>query len=406
MDLGNVLISNITYQLSKLIPKKKYRWVFGAWFGNSISDNSLALCKYVAEHYPTVEIAWVVREPYKFKDCPYKLLKRNSVSAVKYLITSKVAVFNQGYVDFSTFNFVGGVYKAQLWHGVAWKKIGYDALPEPKEFKNRLYRKAYENVSKYNLYIAPCDSYGNTVKNALGANNDELMRVGQPRNEIFFDTASIESSRKNIICRISEEFGLKGTTIKKIITYMPTFRDNTDEVFSFLGNDIIFADPDFYSYLEKNGIVLVEKSHFAAIQRTNIQDNSAEGSKRIVGISDIDAQELLAATDILITDYSSCFFDFLILDRPIIHYAYDYDYYRNDDRGMYYTIDEVAGGVVVKDVQSLVNAIYDSVNNPDGGSEIRKQKREKFTTYESAENSQKIVDKIMKDVYRGRIGEH
>ena len=44
----------------------------------------------------------------------------------------------------------------------------------------------------------------------------------------------------------------------------------------------------------------------------------------------------MAASDILVTDYSSCFFDFLILDRPIIHFLYDYDYYKEKDRGLYY----------------------------------------------------------------------
>ena len=52
----------------------------------------------------------------------------------------------------------------------------------------------------------------------------------------------------------------------------------------------------------------------------------------------------LAAADMLITDYSSCFFDYLITNRPIIHYLYDYDYYVKEDRGVYYDVMDVVAG--------------------------------------------------------------
>lgn len=400
MDLGNVLVSNVTYRLSKIVKKKKNRWVFGAWFGKNISDNSIALCNYIAENYPEFEIAWVVRNPDEFKNCPYRLLKRNSWEAVKYVLTSRVAVFNQGYVDFSTFNFLGGTYKTQLWHGVAWKKIGYDALPEAVGFKNKLYRKAYANISQYDLFIAPCECYKKTIINALGAKSDQVLEVGQPRNVLFFDKNSVSKCREELLSILLKDFDCPVSSSTKIITYMPTFRDNTDKVFSFLTEDFSSLGGDFYEYLEKNDIVIVEKSHFASIQRRGGSGavRKLEG-KRIVGINDIDSQRLLAATDLLITDYSSCYFDFLILDRPIIHYLYDYFYYRDDDRGLYYSAEEAAGGLVAFDLLGLIDSIKSTFDNNKTGDEQRAKGREKFITYENANNCKIIAERIMKDVY-------
>ena len=71
------------------------------------------------------------------------------------------------------------------------------------------------------------------------------------------------------------------------------------------------------------------------------------------GLSNIDTQELLLMTDLLVTDYSGCYVDFLMLDRPILHFAYDRQYYEKADRGLYFNLDEVAGGAIVGDFETL-----------------------------------------------------
>ena len=74
-------------------------------------------------------------------------------------------------------------------------------------------------------------------------------------------------------------------------------------------------------------------------------------------MSQIDAQELLLCADRLISDYSSCLFDFECMGRPVIHYAYDYDSFKNDDRGFEYELSEIAAGPVVKNEEALLNAL-------------------------------------------------
>lgn len=386
MDYFNVLFSVMTRVLSKLVPKKKNRWVFGSWFGNNISDNSKALYEYVLENNKDIEIVWVVREPEKYRNMPCKVVKRNSIKGCWAVLRAKVAVFNQGYVDFCTFNIIGGAYSVQLWHGIAWKKIGIDGWEEPKKFKDKLYRKAFKMVAKYNLYIAPADNYGEVLKSAFNAPADRIMKVGQPRNDILFNEKNNEAVHEALL----KELNIVDKDTK-IILYMPTFRDKKQRVLSFF-DDIHFQEAN--KLAEENNCIIIEKSHFKDSQR---KEEKSLSSERVYALPNYDAMKLLGAADILITDYSSCFFDFAVKDKPIIYYIYDYEYYKNKDRGLYYEYEDVAGGTVAFNENELFEAMRNNIKNP----ELEKAKREKllknYATYESPDNSKKIVGRIKRE---------
>ena len=162
---------------------------------------------------------------------------------------------------------------------------------------------------------------------------------------------------------------------------MPTFRDKTSENFSF---HRIETDNRFMELAEKYSFVIVEKLHYKSGQ----SQEGIKNEKYVYSMPDMEATTLLGAADILITDYSSCFFDYLITDRPIIHYAYDYDYYKNRDRGLYYDIKDVASGPVVETEEELLVAIKDSLQ-ADTGSDRRNAVRNKFITYENRNNCER-----------------
>ena len=96
----------------------------------------------------------------------------------------------------------------------------------------------------------------------------------------------------------------------------------------------------------------------------------------------------------LITDYSSCFFDYLILDRPIIHYLYDYNYYANDDRGLYFDKSEVICGQVIESPDDLYDAIVENINNPLLYQELRRERLNTFMEYESPDSCEIIRKRI------------
>lgn len=98
--------------------------------------------------------------------------------------------------------------------------------------------------------------------------------------------------------------------------------------------------------------------------------------------------ELMIVSDILISDYSSVFFDFSIMDKVMIHFTYDYDLY-NTERGMYFDIRKYISGADNED--ELINII--SELNYFGEIEKTKKFRDKYVNY-YGDATQKSVDCI------------
>ena len=217
---------------------------------------------------------------------------------------------------------------------------------------------------------------------AFRTTEEHVLKVGQPRNEILMK----EEECKEIRERILSEIG----SYDKVIVYMPTFRDSTEECFSFAEISDKIA-----SVLEETNAIILEKQHYVAMQRGS--QNGAE-LERIRNVKKYDSQELLAMADILITDYSSCFFDFILRDKPVIHYLYDYDRYRNDDRGLYYDKDYVTAGCVAEDKETLASELAKILRGKDEYVDRRHLIRDRFATYESVLNSEKIYQRVSMDI--------
>lgn len=370
-------ISFFTYYFSKLVPKKRNRWVFGAWFGNSVSDNTKAFYDYVAANHPEIERIWVSSDPSKVFLPGCKVIKRNRLSSLRYILTAKVAVMNQGFGDLAAFNFLGGTYKVQLWHGVAWKKIGRDAYPKMSE----IYEKVFQTINRYDMYIAPSKTYAEVLKSAFKTDDDHVLLTGQPRNEVLFSGGFLEESRK----RIEDAISVKD---KKLIVYMPTFRDKTADVFSF---HMLEKEKRFAELARKHNFVIVEKLHY----KNNQKSETKKDEQIVYGLPDMEAAVLLGAADLLITDYSSCFFDYLITDRPVIHFTYDYEYYKKKDRGLYYEREDVMAGALAENEEELLTAIDDSLTN-DQYKTRRHEMRKRFITYESNHSCEDIYTYLIK----------
>ena len=379
------LLSSITYTISKIIPKKRNRWVFGAWFGSAISDNTKAFYDYVNLHYPDIEKIWVVNDTEKHHLDGCKFVRRNSLKSLMYITTAKVAVMNQGYGDFNALNFLGNCYSVQLWHGIAWKKIVLDSMPDLSKHRRNLFK--YSN--NYSLYVATSEMYRDVLLSAFDTDESKVVMAGQPRNEVLFDEDFCKRSREEV----QKRFSLNKN--EKIVVYMPTFRDKTNEVFSFFKDDVY---EKVSKIGDKLGFVVLEKSHYKN------SDTASTGSRsRIISALGMEANTLLASADMLITDYSSCFFDYLIRKKPIIHYIYDYDYYKNKDRGLYYEIDKVAAGDVAFNLDELLKTITDNIESPELRSDVRDRITNDFINFEKPGASAIICERIMHDVYNGEL---
>ena len=373
-----IYINYLTFLLSALIPKKKNRWVFGAWFGNRISDNPFALYKYIKENYPNIDAVWVCNDIVQAQNKGIIAVKRNSLRSIWYCLTARVSVMNQGYLDFGSYNWIHHSYKVQLWHGVPWKKIGEDTGATKNGLLHKMSHNAFLFSSKCDLYIAPSDETRQVMKSAFLIDDSHILSVGQPRNEILLDSEQCKKARAKIIERIGDA--------DKIILYMPTFRDSASKQFSFFE----IADKVNQVLIKYNAVIL-EKQHYVQIQRESFSGTS---SKRIINVEEYDTQELLASADVLITDYSSCFFDFLLRDKPIIHFLFDYDIYKDKERGLYYESEYVVAGTIAKTSDEVLVSLDEAISNPSTDSSRREMIRKRFVSYESKENSKTISKEI------------
>lgn len=216
------------------------------------------------------------------------------------------------------------------WHGIPLKTLGYD-IPDGKYTSRNMTR----NFLAADYIISPCRFTTKIFKESYkleGLYSGKMTECGYPRNDLLFGT-----DRDYIIDKLSAH-GIVIDSDKKIILYAPTWKGTS---FDRAENDIARYD-EFCDYLlehiDTDKYQILIKPHPMVCKLLSEEDKS---SGKYVSQC-IDTDELLSITDILVSDYSSIFFDFLLTDRPIIFYIPDVESYR-EYRGVYFGLDELPG---------------------------------------------------------------
>lgn len=366
-------------------------WVFGEWFGNRCDDNSLYLANYIASRTELgIKVVWVAKEDCdtSLLDTRIQLLRYESREAQACFKTAGVVVMNQGLEDFSEkgYNYFEGAILINLWHGIPWKKIGLDGGQRGGDFDRWVF-KTLINLQGIDFFLSTSKVINKHFCSAFDICEKNIINEGYPRNSVFYNVENRDKVRHALL----SELGLDERV--RIIAYLPTFRDNEQNGFSFFS--FCENNKSFAELLKKDNIIIVEKGHFIDIRRRSYVDEYLDNI--VVNGKKYHTQELLLSCDLLITDYSSCFFDYLLTDRPIIHFLYDYEYYRNDDRGLYYKPEDVVGGVIVYDSNDLLDAILTEFNDPSRNKELRKLRREEFLASESDTSLKNITEFLLNE---------
>lgn len=365
-------------------------FVCGEWFGDRTNDNVSYLANYIAQNHDAIKLYWVSADPEKVTNLHDRitLLKKDSFESLPIFHKAGVVLMGQSFKDFSSkgYNYFSGALTINLWHGLPWKKIGPPSRPTGLKWlwKNLIVRKLFQAE-----YIACSSSHHAEVMGAaFNVKTENVIMVGQPRSEVFHD----KSNARNISDQMRTALGF--SKYDTLVAYLPTFRANAGPF------DLEGALTPKKAEFDLAAIRFITKRHF--VDREKCQSFSRDPSF-CVDVSDFDTQEILAAADILITDYSGVFFDFLLLDRPIIHLLVDYDDYVQRDRGLYFDVQTIRSGHVVRDEKLLSSTIL-TVASYDTDSELRNYKRSIFQDYETANSAQKITDFILSQIKSRRNG--
>lgn len=369
-------IKYICLYFSMLFPRNKKMIIFGAWFGNKYDDNPRYLYEYLLKKRSDLKICWMTSNI----DVYNRLVSEkkpvclsNSLKGAFLSLRAKYICTATGMLDIGEKNikFLGRAYYINLWHGLPLKKIMYD-----DEFsnmaKNNLKNKIIDilNYIPYKNYyvVSTSETISKIYESAFRVKKNQIIQLGQPRNDYFF----IEHENQYI-----ERF-----KNKKIILYMPTHRNEGKTPIKL---DEIFDLDYLNSWCKKNNYVFLVKKHFYH-SKEPIIENSYDSIFEITN-EITETQVLLDAADVLISDYSSCYIDYLLLDRPIIFYNYDLEQYQKQDRKLYFDYDSVTPGFKCEKFSEM-KKILEKIEN--GDDEYKKERENVRNLFYSKINQSEI----------------
>ncbi|WP_375488749.1 CDP-glycerol glycerophosphotransferase family protein [uncultured Jatrophihabitans sp.] len=254
----------------------------------------------------------------------------------------------------------------QTWHGTPLKRIGLDvvattetAMNGKAEIDDR-YREEAVKISRF-LSSAPFTTEAFATAFGLPAEGERtpFVETGQPRNDVLVNAGASQVAAARTKLRIEP-----GT---KVILYAPTWRDDQHDSRS----GYVYTQPLDIARLHKtlgDGWLLLFRAHYLV---TNTIDFAGHGDfvRDVSGVDDIN--DLCLASDVLITDYSSIYFDYALLDRPMLFFMYDLARYASALRGFYLPVEDVPGPVV-RDQDELEAALL----APDLGAAERPRRAE------------------------------
>lgn len=364
--------------------------IFGCFNGRSYCDSPKAIYKYMLtdRRFEEFNYIWVFKEPNKHKYLEEnKNTKVISVKGKKYvqaMAKAKYWIFNYKIPDY--------IYPkkdqifVQCWHGTPLKRLGCDL----QHFDNALntiegMKKRYnEETKKFSYFLSPSKfasekfiSIWNMKENKK---QDCVLELGYPRNDYLYNYT------ENDIKTIKSKLGIENCT-KKILLYAPTYRDNQHTS----GIGYTYKTEVDFDKLKKelsDEYIILFRSHWLVANLFDFE----KYKDFIYNVSDYDdIDELYVVSDLLITDYSSVFFDYANLKRPILFYMYDLEEYRDNIRGFYLDIEDLPGPIL-KTEEELIENI--KTISEDFYNEKYKKFNDKFNYLDDGQASKRVVDKI------------
>ncbi|MFZ7133044.1 MAG: CDP-glycerol glycerophosphotransferase family protein [Eubacteriales bacterium] len=271
-----------------------------------------------------------------------------------------------------------GTELVQLWHAVgAFKTFGYSRVgktggPSPFSRNHKNYTKAIVSSAEVIPYYAE----------GFGISKNNVVATGIPRTDIFFN----KDYKENIICQIREQIPL--IKDRKVITFAPTFRGKGAKTAYY---DLDKIDLDKLYELCKGKYLFIFKMHpFVKMDKFIIPEAYKD---TFIDLSEFrEINDLLFVTDILITDYSSTCFEFALLEKPMLFYAYDLEEYISK-RDFYYNFEEFVPGKICRDFDQLINAIKEE----DYEFYKVKEFKNKFFEYTDGKSTDRVIDLVFSD---------
>ena len=362
---SRLLFRIIDRYLFQKLPIKEHMVFFESFFGNSYSDSPKYIYQYLLETYGSeYRYIWVLKDKRKRHDIPGNpiVVTPYSLRYFYYLARSKYWILNirlpkwiekkQGHVCLQT------------WHGTPLKKLVFDMEDVHLASSRSSYKMIfYQETKKWDYLISANRFSTDKFESAFLYDRSRILEIGYPRNDCLK-----AEDRQERAAEVRRRLGIPESKI--LILYAPTWRDDEYYEAGSYKFDLKLDLAQMQKELGDRYAVLL-RTHYLIAQ--NLRLDGLEGFAYNVSAYD-DISELYLISDLCITDYSSVFFDYANLRRPILFYVYDLDKYRDVLRGFYINIETEVPGPLLYSTQEVIGAIQ----NIDG---ITKQYQERYDRF-------------------------
>lgn len=368
--------------------------IFSTFNGKSYSCSPKAIYEYMLndEKYKDYNFIWAFKNPENYNNVKNNknttIVKTGSKEFSKALARAKYWVFNYKVAD--ELSPKKNQVFLQCWHGTPLKRLGCDLqhydnkLNTVKEMKKRYKIEA----QKFSYFISPSKFATEKFISAwnlkeIGKENI-IIEKGYPRNDFLYNYTQDD------VKRIKENLQIDNIN-KKVILYAPTYRGNQHQS----GIGYTYKTEVDFDRLQKelgDDYIILFRAHYFVANSFNF----AKYEGFVVNVSDYDdINELYVISDMLITDYSSVFFDYANLRRPLIFHMYDLEHYRDESNGFYFDVEEVLPGRITRTEDDLIEEIK-KMGTSFKYTEKYKKFNDKFNYLDDGHASKRVVETFIK----------
>jgi CDP-glycerol glycerophosphotransferase (TagB/SpsB family) len=350
--------------------------IFGAHQGEAFIGNTKYLFLYLNE-FSDYECIWVSRSKEvvrELRERGFNSLYAFSFNAFAKLRKARYIFITHGMGDVLPIKVSKKTKLIFTWHGNPIKKCGFDS-PTIKD--NRYDRKVLDILSKEISYIlVSSEDEKRKMETMYKIPLERIIVTGYTRHDFLCNRTDEE------INIFKESLGIP-KDIKNIILYGPTFREEKIAKMPFSKTNMIELD----NFLKESNSILIFKAHpgvneIATIDLDNI----------IIPDSYLDPQELLLAADVLIFDYSSIMFEFLLTgNKPVISFPYDLEFYKKE-RGLYYDYLKFIPAPIVYNIPDLIYHLKTIKNWSPKYEERRRNVCKLVNTFNDGNSSKRVAE--------------
>lgn len=379
-----LLIYRKVFMILSFLPKNSQLIIFESFSGRQYSDNPRAIYEYLYDKDYNYKMVWSVDKNYihNFKGEKLNYIQRYSLIWLIYMCRAKYWVSNSR-LPLWFYKSSKTIY-LQTWHGTPLKKLAFDMreVHIPTHKTNQYKEDFAREAMRWNYLISPNKYSTDIFKRAFKFNN-KILETGYPRNDFL-----IKKNNESTITNIKKEARLPLN--KKIILYAPTWRDNEYQhgKFTFdLKLDLLKMKASL-----GNDYIILLRLHYNISQHIDLSEFQ-DFAYNFSSYEDI--RSLYIISDLLITDYSSVFFDYAILRKPILFYVYDIEFYRETLRGFYFDLEKHAPGPLLTTTDEIIQSII-SIQRSDEFITDEKYQNfiNRFCYLEDGESTDRVVRSI------------